>query len=149
MFGSTRRNEPRPRVCRQAPPRGSVLPGLKVAGEPGQQVIGFITADGVTQKVLGTLPLKVDYRASRTEFAFVLAEPRPHEVSLHPSDRGTDSRGGNPFSVHVAVDGQEWGYCTAPEGIKGSLERTGIAGWGVNAGGIGGMNTMEVAAVAR
>jgi hypothetical protein len=106
---------------------------LKVAGEPGQQVIGFITADGVTQKVLGTLPLKVDYRASRTEFAFVPAQPQ----------------GGNPSSVHVAVDGQEWGYCTDPEGIKGSLERTGIAGWGVNAGGIGGMNTMEVAAVAR
>jgi hypothetical protein len=49
---------------------------LKVAGEPGQQVIGFITADGVTQKVLGTLPLKVDYRASRTEFAFVPAQPQ-------------------------------------------------------------------------
>jgi len=106
---------------------------LDVAGEPGRAVAGTVTADGVPHTFRGVLPLKVEYRASRLEFAFAPADGRPDDS----------------FAVHVRVNGEEWGHCNNPSGVKGGHERTGVPGWGIRGGGIGGLNAAEVAALTR
>lgn len=106
---------------------------LDVAGEPGRAVVGTVTADGVPLTFQGSLPLKVEYRASRLEFAFAPADGRPDDA----------------FAVHVRVNGEEWGHCNNPSGVKGGHERTGVPGWGIRGGGIGGLNPAEVAALTR
>ncbi len=106
---------------------------LDVAGEPGRAVVGTVTADGVSHKFQGVLPLKVEYRASRLEFAFAPADGRPD----------------HSFAVHVRINGEESGRCNDPDGVKGRHERTGVPGWGIRGGGIGGLNAAEVAALTR
>ena len=106
---------------------------LNVVGETGRKVAGTITADGVTHSFRGALPIEVEYRASRLEFAFAPADGKPDDS----------------FGIYVLVNGNAWGRCISPDGVKGSLERTGIPGWGSRGGGIGGLNKGEIAALTR
>jgi hypothetical protein len=102
---------------------------LHVTGPAAKPVIGELTVDGRRQKVSASLPISFDLRASNIQFAFA------------PADATTDE----PFAVHVNINGDEWGHCINMEGVKGSHERTGIGGWGINGGGIGGLSAIEVA----
>jgi hypothetical protein len=102
---------------------------LHVTGAVTKPVIGELTVDGRRQKVAASLPISIDIRASHIAFAFAPEDAKPDES----------------FAVYVKVNGNDWGHCINMKGVKGSHERTGVAGWGINGGGIGGLSTAEVA----